>query len=75
MQLGPISRQPARRMRSSSIASRARPSAPHSLKPALITQIARTFLAMQSSTAALTRAAGTQTTASSTSPGTAATVG
>ena len=45
MQFGPIRRQPARRMRSTSAASRARPSSPHSLKPALITQIARTSLA------------------------------
>ena len=45
MQFGPISRQPARRTLSSSIASRARPSASHSLKPALMTQIARYVLA------------------------------
>ena len=59
MQLGPIRRHPARRTFSISIASRARPSVPHSLKPALITQIAGTFLLMQSSTLARTSSAGT----------------
>jgi hypothetical protein len=69
MQLGPISRQPARRTFSRSAASRARPSASHSLNPALMTQIARTLLLMQSSTAASTSAAGTTIIARSTGPG------
>ena len=69
MQFGPIKRQPARRTLSRSIASRARPSASHSLKPALMTQIARTCLLMQSSTAASTSSAGTTIIARSTRPG------
>ncbi len=69
MQLGPTSRQPASRIRVSSAASRARPSASHSLNPALMTQIAGTFLSMQSSTASSTRVAGTTTMARSTGPG------
>ena len=69
MQLGPINRQPARRTLSISIASRARPFASHSLKPALMTQIAGTFLLMQSSTAARTSSAGTTIIARSTAPG------
>ena len=69
MQLGPISRHPAVRTFSSSARSSARPSAPASPNPALITQIAPTPFARQSSTVSNTRAAGTATIARSTALG------
>src|SRR5579875_1274083 len=74
-QFGPTTRMPATcAMRTSSCWATA-PSPPASAKPAEITTSAPTPLAPQSSTTDGTAAAGTATTARSTSPGTARTVG
>ena len=75
MQLGPIRRLPAPRIFRTSSRSTARPSSLHSPKPALMMQIAGTFPAKQSSTAAGTCAAGTTMMARSTGEGIAATRG
>ncbi len=69
MQLGPIIRTPAARIRSTSAASRSRPFAPVSLKPAVITTTPLTPLARQSSTTPSTAALGTTITTRSTGPG------
>ena len=60
MQFGPTSRMPAWRTRPTSSASRAWPSAPISLKPALMTTTALTSFAMQSSITGSTPSAGTR---------------
>ena len=75
MQLGPIMRIPLRRAVSTRSCS-ARPcAASTSAKPAEITTSPCTCFRTQSSTTAATPAAGTHTTARSTGPGTASTVG
>lgn len=66
MQFGPIRRTSAARTFSTSAASRARPASSVSLNPALMTTMAWTGFARQSSTAAATAGAGTAMTARST---------
>jgi hypothetical protein len=75
MQFGPTSRMPACRQMSISSRCRATPSGPASPNPEEITTRARTPFSAHSRATLETTAAGTVTTAISTSPGTASTVG
>ena len=75
MQLGPTRRMPWARTRATSSSSRAIPSPPTSLKPAVMTTSAFTPFRPHESTTSRTCAFGTTTTARSTGPGMASTSG
>ena len=75
MQFGPTSRPPAARTRALSSSSSARPSAPVSEKPAVITTMPRTPRAMHSSITPATASRGTRITARSIGSGIAASDG
>ena len=74
MVFGPSMRMPCRAAFSLSRSSRAAPSGPVSLKPAVMTHSAFTFFAPHSSTTRSTADEGTMMTARSTSPGTSPTL-